>query len=118
MKDAPNRLFVYGSLQPGGSNEHELDGIQGEWQRAVVRGKLFESGWGAGLGYPGLVLDPEGGEVPGWVLTSEDLAGRWEALDAFEGEDYRRVQAKVTVEDGETVSAFVYVVQPIAGRRS
>ena len=76
-----------------------------------MRGNLFESGWGAGLGYPGLVLDPEGGEVPGWVLTSEGLAGRWEALDAFEGEDYRRVLASVTLEGGETVAAFVYAVE-------
>lgn len=29
-------------------------------RQGTVRGKLAEEGWGADLGYPGLILDPTG----------------------------------------------------------
>ena len=104
------RLFVYGTLQPGGPNEHVLASIEGSWAAATVRGRLIEIGWGAYLGFPGLELDGSGAEVPGFVLTSEVLAPEWARLDAFEGDGYERVIASVTTNVGETVDAHVYVV--------
>lgn len=105
------RLFTYGSLQPGGSNEHVLSGIEGEWQLATIRGILYAAGWGADIGYPGLMLNSEGDDVQGQVFISSSLSAHWNELDEFEGEEYKRVLADITLSSGERVSAYVYVIR-------
>ena len=105
------RLFIYGSLQPGGPNEHVLAAIGGEWKPAVMKGKLIESGWGASMGYPGLVVDESGDDVHGHVFISSNLNTNWTYLDEFEGEEYERVVASVTLVSGEQVQAHVYVLR-------
>lgn len=105
------RLFVYGSLQPGGPNEHVLAGLDGDWQPAVLKGRLVEAGWGSGLGYPGAIIDDSDDEIRGHLLTSAGLAGMWSELDAFEGSEYQRVVAPVTPQGGEPASANVYVLR-------
>jgi hypothetical protein len=57
--DAGHRRATYGSLAPGRPNHQQLDGLGGRWFRGHVRGTLVNAGWGAGLGYPALVLDPD-----------------------------------------------------------
>ncbi|MEO0493943.1 MAG: hypothetical protein AAF081_11055 [Actinomycetota bacterium] len=47
------RLAVYGTLGPGGPNEHRLAHLGGAWVAGTVRGHLRERGWGAAHGYPG-----------------------------------------------------------------
>ena len=79
------KLFVYGSLQQGGPNEHVLTQIGGDWEPAVIKGKLVESGWGAEIGFPALVSDDNAGEVSGYVFSSPNLDAHWDMLDAFEG---------------------------------
>ncbi len=111
------QLFVYGSLQPGGSNADQLADLEGEWRRGWVRGRLREAGWGAVLGYPALTLDPEGERVHGRVLASSGLASRWSDLDAFEGAEYERVTAEVTLDDGSRLRAWVYVLRRPTARR-
>ncbi|MBX2862168.1 MAG: gamma-glutamylcyclotransferase [Leptolyngbyaceae cyanobacterium MAG.088] len=105
------RLFVYGTLQPGGPNEHVLTTIGGEWEPAVIKGNLIEAGWGAGMGYPGLVLDESGNDIHGYVFISSNLSDRWDALDEFEGKEYNRVVTSVTFLDGKKVQAHVYVLR-------
>lgn len=105
------RLFVYGTLQPGGPNEHILTAIGGTWAPAMLKGTLQEAGWGASMGYPGLVLDEKGREIQGYVLSSENLSHRWTELDKFEGEEYERVLAPITILSGEQVQAYVYVLR-------
>ena len=107
------RLFAYGSLQPGGSNEHVLAEIRGKWQPGKVRGHLQQKGWGAGIGYPGLVLDEQGDDVEGHVLTSPKLRDAWGGLDRFEGAGYQRELTSVTLSTGETVDAYVYTLRSI-----
>ena len=107
----PDRLFIYGSLQPGGANEHVLASVEGEWEPAIIKGTLVHAGWGAELGYPGLLLDPEGGEVPGYVFSSSRLSSKWAELDAFEGPEYRRVTTMVVTADGREVEACVYALR-------
>ena len=102
------RLFVYGSLAPGEANERFLQAVHGSWEPGTVRGYLSESGWGFTLGYPALVLDPEGDEIEGKLFSSTELADHWEELDRFEGASYRRVRTKVRGRDSGTVRAFVY----------
>ncbi len=105
------RLFIYGSLQPGGPNEHVLDAIGGDWEPAVIRGKLVEAGWGAEMGYPGLVIDDSGVDVHGHVFASRDLCAHWHDLDGFEGKEYKRIVAPVTLRGGAQVRAHVYVLR-------
>ena len=106
---APARLAVYGSLAPGCPNHHVLADLAGRWIVGTVRGRLLEDGWGAQMGYPGLVLDEEGDAVAVHVLESADLADHWDRLDEFEGPGYRRVRVRVTTDEGD-VDAQLYVL--------
>lgn len=105
------RLFVYGSLQPGKKNAFRLERIGGRWIQGSIRGTLLDRGWGAGLGFPALILDDEGDEISGYLFQSRDLDAAWPELDEFEGEDYRRVIAPVSLSNGDTVEAFVYALR-------
>ncbi len=103
-----HRLFVYGTLAPGRPNEHVLADVPGVWEPATAMGTLFPEGWGAAMGYPGIVLDESGGEVEGLLFSSESLAEHWARLDEFEGEGYERVLTTVRRKDGTAVEAFIY----------
>jgi len=105
-------LFVYGSLKPGHQNAHLLEAIGGTWLAASVVGSLQDTGWGAGIGYPALTLDANGGEVHGFVFSSERLTEHWHELDDFEGAEYARVMTTVTLDDGRLLEAHVYVARP------
>jgi gamma-glutamylcyclotransferase (GGCT)/AIG2-like uncharacterized protein YtfP len=106
------RLFIYGSLQPGGPNENVLTAIGGEWEPAVVKGNLVERGWGASIGFPGIVVDESGNDVHGHVFSSSNLNAKWDYLDELEGEEYERVVTSVALRSGEKVQAHVYVLRP------
>ncbi|MEO1468981.1 MAG: gamma-glutamylcyclotransferase [Pseudomonadota bacterium] len=106
------RLAVYGTLGPGRANHHVLAPLGGRWLAGQVRGRLIQSGWGAAMGYPGIVLDPGAGTVAVDLLVSPALAAQWGRLDAFEGEGYRRVVTEVATAEG-ALTAWIYeVVQP------
>ncbi|MEL6193049.1 MAG: gamma-glutamylcyclotransferase family protein [Bacteroidota bacterium] len=106
-----NHLFVYGSLGPGRPNEHIISSIGGSWQAGSVRGNLLEEGWGADMGFPGIILDEEGEVVNGFVFSSKNLPEHWERLDAFEGEAYERVVANVLLENEKSVEAYIYALK-------
>lgn len=111
---AQQRLAVYGTLAPGRPNAHVLSPLRGTWTPGVVRGTLYADGWGAALGYPGIVLDPDGPAVPVQLFTSEQLPAHWARLDDFEGEGYVRVRVPVRLDDdsagGEVVAAMIYAL--------
>jgi gamma-glutamylcyclotransferase (GGCT)/AIG2-like uncharacterized protein YtfP len=106
---ADRRLATYGSLAPGRVNHHQLAGLDGYWRQGTVRGKLVDAGWGASLGYPGLILDPQGPPVDVHLFESSELPDHWPRLDAFEGTGYRRVVARVSTTDGDA-DAWIYVI--------
>lgn len=106
---AERRLAVYGTLAPGRSNHHHLQDLSGRWIDGRVRGRLFEEGWGAALGYPGIVLDPGGPIVEVQVLDSPDLPEHWDRLDRFEGSGYRRAVTTVHTAEGD-LPASIYVL--------
>jgi gamma-glutamylcyclotransferase (GGCT)/AIG2-like uncharacterized protein YtfP len=108
--DIVNRLAVYGTLAPGKPNNCQLEGLNGFWWRGVVRGTLVQDGWGATMGFPGLVLKPEGDLIEVQVFESEDLADHWLRLDEFEGSGYRRVITTVSSEQKQTSPAWIYVL--------
>ncbi|MEO0806291.1 MAG: gamma-glutamylcyclotransferase family protein [Cyanobacteria bacterium J06643_4] len=104
------QLFVYGTLCPGRPNEHVLTPIGGTWQPATVTGTLRHDGWGAEMGYPGIVLSESGEAVEGFLFTSKNLSEHWKMLDEFEGEGYERVLAKVKLKDKSITDAYIYVL--------
>ncbi len=105
-----HRLVVYGTLAPGRSNHGQLDGLEGRWLAGQLRGQLSEAGWGAGQGYPGLILDPHADPLDVHVFESADLPAHWSRLDEFEGPEYRRVVTEVQLPDGG-VAASVYEIR-------
>ena len=110
-REANSRLVTYGSLSPGLVNHHELAGLRGNWRMGTVRGRLMPGGWGATMGYPGLILDPQGPRVQVYLFESRDLPDHWERLDEFEGSGYQRVITQVCTPDGE-LEACIYVLAP------
>ncbi|ENU39890.1 AIG2-like family protein [Acinetobacter johnsonii] len=66
-------LFVYGTLAPNKPNAHILEALAGTWNKGSVKGLLKEAGWGAELGFPGLMLGPDGPTVDGYIFSSEQL---------------------------------------------
>lgn len=103
------RLAVYGTLQPGHPNHHQVADLVGHWIPGRVRGRLLAEGWGAALGFPALVLDPAGPWVEVQILQSEDLPQHWERLDGFEGDGYRRVVTTADTEHGP-LDTRIYVL--------
>ncbi len=113
LEPALQRLAVYGSLAPGRPNHHRIAHLQGQWRSGVVHGELAQRGWGAALGFAGLIWDPAGPEVPVQVLESPALAEAWATLDTFEGADYRRILAPVLAPEGAYL-AQLYALYPAA----
>jgi gamma-glutamylcyclotransferase (GGCT)/AIG2-like uncharacterized protein YtfP len=68
-----------------------------------------DAGWGADLGYPALILDPEGSAIDVHVFESVDLPAHWSRLDDFEGPGYQRVVTTVRTRTGD-LDASIYVL--------
>lgn len=105
-----NRIFVYGTLKPGGRNYFLAKGVT-HTEPAYLEGYdlvHFEP-----ERYPAMI--PGEGRVYGVVLTFADIGAALPALDALEGlhltpPEYAR--ATVTVQpSGSTVWTYVYVNQ-------
>jgi gamma-glutamylcyclotransferase (GGCT)/AIG2-like uncharacterized protein YtfP len=111
LMDPDCRLAVYGTLAPGCANHHELSDLSGLWIDGTVRGQLFPEGWGAEMGYPGIVLDPDGPTVDVQVFESSDLPDHWARLDEFEGSGYRRAITAVSTGEGDLM-ASIYILAP------
>jgi len=95
--DGPTRFFVYGTLMPGEPLWPALSPFAASWQRATVRGRL----WDTGRGYPCVRFDAaSGGPVPGVLVTlrTDRAAEAVAALDAVEDEGrlYRRVEVETS----------------------
>jgi len=109
MPGAETRLATYGTLAPGRANAHHLGDLRGTWTTGQVRGRLVQAGWGADLGFPGIILDEGADPVDVHLFHSDDLPEHWPRLDAFEGPGYRRTEVQVTTANG-AVSAYIYQI--------
>ncbi len=105
------RLFVYGTLAPGQSNEKVLNIVGGSWEAASVTGKLLSEGWGAKMGCPGLKLDKKADKVQGFVFSSENFSNHWQRLDEFEGEEYCRVLTKAELGSEALIDVYIYTLK-------
>lgn len=106
----PDRLFVYGTLQPGERAWHLLAPLVGAVSPATGRGRLYDTG----RGFPALL--PGDDPVPGRVVTLRDPAAALPGLDAYEGPEYARVRIEV---EGRLCWTYVWIhgldgLRPIA----
>ena len=108
---ALNRLAVYGSLAPGRPNHHYLADISGTWRKGWVEGVLYDRGWGAVQGFPGIRPERGGPRVEVHVLESNELAHHWDRLDDFEGEEYRRLSVEIHGLETGPVAGWIYALK-------
>lgn len=104
-----SRLFVYGTLQDD-ERVQQLVGRRLPWRPAVLEGycRILDSS----IGYP--VVHPlAGSSVDGKLLEAVDER-ILDALDAYEGDRYRRVLVQVQTSDGRAADAYMYVPAPSA----
>lgn len=106
----PCRLAVYGTLAPGRANHWKLASLRGHWFAGAIRGRRVAAGWGNDHGFPAVQLAVDGDEIAVDVFESDDLAGYWSDLDAFEGDEYARVVTEVATAAGP-VNAHIYVLK-------
>jgi gamma-glutamylcyclotransferase (GGCT)/AIG2-like uncharacterized protein YtfP len=115
---APPRLFVYGSLRAGETNEMAalLRASSRHLGRGTVCGRLYAVDW-----YPGMVASDDAQDcVAGDVFELHpSSAGRVLAdLDAYEGDGFARRIVRVRMDRETCVSAFAYLFAgSAAGRR-
>lgn len=105
------RLFVYGSLRPGGSANRR---VLGRYQQKTEPATLSDHAlYGRTFKYPFVAREP--GRVVVGDLVSFPVAVEEEllvALDEYEGDEYVRTTAVVTTAEGEPIEAWVYLAFP------
>ena len=100
-----DRLFVYGTLRNGQTARSLVANQIIRSVSATTRGNIYAFP----MGYPGLVED-DTALVRGDVIWLTELAATFGLLDAFEGTDFARVIRKVTLETGQEIWAWLYVL--------
>lgn len=112
------RLFVYGTLRPDRDAWPVLEPwVVGDPQPDAVRGILYDTG----RGYPAATFSAGADDlVLGHVVTLDEdrAAAAQDALDRYEGHEYRRVV--VRTESGLEVATFAWIAplegcRPVAG---
>lgn len=112
--DTPDLIFVYGTLMShtGTPKARQLMAEADSLGPATIAGRLYRIDW-----YPGLVAGD--GRVQGEVFRLRTPAASLVWLDAYEGivlgdagsnrNEYERVRRPVTLADGRTIEAWVYL---------
>ncbi|PRY46501.1 gamma-glutamylcyclotransferase family protein [Umezawaea tangerina] len=100
--DWPDRLFVYGTLQPGESHWRLLaEHVAGDPVAVTLSGSLHDTG----RGYP--ALRPGGDhDVPGHLVRLKSPETAFPLLDKYEGDEYRR--ARVVLPDGTVTWTYLW----------
>ena len=103
-RDVLDRLFVYGTIRQGQTARSLVEPSITRSVKASTAGQIYAFP----MGYPGYI---EGdGRVEGELLWLGQLAATFALLDAYEGEDFVRVIRQVTIETGEDLWAWIYVL--------
>ena len=103
--EALDRLFVYGTLRAGQTARSLVANQITRSVKATTRGAIFAFP----MGYPGFV-DDETGIVHGDVVWLTELPATFGLLDAYEGQDFSRMIRPVTLETGQEIWAWIYVL--------
>lgn len=109
--NSSHHLAIYGSLAPGKSNDAVIEDIPGQWLEGHVHGKLYESGWGSDIGFPGIVWQPSGPKVNVHLFVSDHIPEHWQRLDHFEGVEYQRSLVPVHDNKGIIAVANIYEIR-------
>jgi len=103
----PEQLFCYGTL----CVPDIMRRVSGNLPASVTSTLLNYACYGlAGLVYPGIL--PEKGALVSGVLYQGLSRAQLAKLDAYEGEQYRRVRVWVMTGQDQRARAWTYVLQP------
>lgn len=105
-----DRLFVYGTLLKGQTARSLIANQITRTMKSAAAGAIYAFP----MGYPGFT-DTLGETTPtcdvvGEVLWLTELPATFGLLDAYEGPDFSRVIKLVTLEDGEQVWTWIYML--------
>jgi gamma-glutamylcyclotransferase (GGCT)/AIG2-like uncharacterized protein YtfP len=98
-------LFVYGTLRSGQAARSLVANYVTDARPARAGGRIYAKA----DGYPALVPGPEG-HVVGELCRLRDLVAAFALLDAYEGEDFRRVMIEVALPEGGQAWAWAYLL--------
>ena len=101
-----DRLFVYATLRQG-QTAHSLIANQiARSAKASTTGAMYAFP----MGYAGLIEVSRPSRVVGELLWLTELPATFGLLDAYEGEEFARVIKQVTLDTGEPVWSWIYVL--------
>jgi gamma-glutamylcyclotransferase (GGCT)/AIG2-like uncharacterized protein YtfP len=101
-----DRLFVYGTLREGQTARSLIANQIQRCVKAHTTGALYAFP----MGYPGYTEGEGTTHVLGEVIWLTELAATFGLLDAYEGQDFARMIRQVTLETGERVWAWIYML--------
>lgn len=108
------KIFVYGTLKVGGRLSHSFDALRGQVVPASVKGTMY-SVHGS---YPATVLSGDTevkGELHQYGVEEEEVLTLLDRIEGYNPKGdpknnlYNRVQTPVTLADGSTTTAMMYV---------
>jgi len=103
-----DKLFVYGSLMPNGTNHCILKKINGVWQKGYVFGEIKRIILDNNK-YSAVILNiKKDKKVFGYLFSSFDLKYLWKKLDNFEGPNYKRKISQVFLNNNRIVEGNIY----------
>jgi gamma-glutamylcyclotransferase (GGCT)/AIG2-like uncharacterized protein YtfP len=104
LLDRPDeRLVIYGTLAPGRENHTVIEDLGGDYRDCAVHGRIDEVD-----GLPYFTWAPSGASIGAQLFTSKQLPEKWDDLDRFEGDGYKRRLIPATA-DGELSVASIYL---------
>ena len=102
LLDRPDeRLVIYGTLAPGKPNHNVIQDLSGGYRDCSVHGRISEVD-----GLPYFTWAPSEASLGAQLLSSRQLPDKWDDLDRFEGDGYKRRLIPVAVGDGLTVASI------------
>jgi gamma-glutamylcyclotransferase (GGCT)/AIG2-like uncharacterized protein YtfP len=100
-----DRLFVYATLRQGQTARSLIANQIVKSVKASTTGAIYVFP----MGYAGLV-EAADARVVGELLWLTELPATFGLLDAYEGDEFARVIKQVTLETGEQVWSWIYVL--------
>jgi gamma-glutamylcyclotransferase (GGCT)/AIG2-like uncharacterized protein YtfP len=101
-----DRLFVYATLRQGQTARSLIANQIAKSVKASTTGAIYVFP----MGYAGLIEVSGPQRVIGELLWLTELPATFGLLDAYEGEEFVRVIKQVTLETGEPVWSWIYVL--------